>query len=139
MMEASRELDVAIAEKVMGLDNVVYRAGHFADGSPWYGASFGTGDGQQNVPAFSTDIAAAWTVVENLKQSRKMAFVLGSNGCSDQISVWFNDGTWALGHQQNECPDFDDPHLLGAATESSTPLAICIAALKALATKERGI
>lgn len=81
-------------------------------------------------PAYSADICAAWHVVTKMR-ARKIAFVLAANGCSEQWSAWFIDGIWALGKQQNEVPEFGDPALLGSATASTAPLAICLAALAA--------
>lgn len=81
-------------------------------------------------PAYSADICAAWHVVTKMR-ARKIAFVLGANGCSDQWSAWFMDGIWALGHQQNDVPEPGSHALLGSATADTAPLAICLAALRA--------
>lgn len=64
-MEAGRELDALVAEKVMGLTPVEW--------SGWEGdLSLVYGDQETGgiVPRYSTDIGAAWEVVEKLKQDR---------------------------------------------------------------------
>jgi hypothetical protein len=80
---------------------------------------------------YSSDTAAAWRVVEKMRADG-VAFVLGSNGCSAQVSVWFVDGIWALGRSQNSVPEQGAPRIRGAATADTAPLAICLAALKAV-------
>jgi hypothetical protein len=50
-MKPGRELDALIAEKVMGL---------FTNGEPDFGYTYET------IPPYSTDIAAAWEVVEKM-------------------------------------------------------------------------
>lgn len=126
--KAGRELDAQIAKEVMGW---VSRGEH-----PLLGVMvYATGTSDTLLPHFSTDMDSAWSVVEKMRE-RNAAFVLGSNGCSSQVSAWFIDGTWALGYQQNRVPEHGDPHLLGAATAETAPLAICLAALKAIEAKE---
>lgn len=56
-MDAGRELDALVAEKVMGLTNL-----HWMSGQLHYGAEH-----EMNLlPDYSTDISAAWEVVEKM-------------------------------------------------------------------------
>ena len=57
-LEAGWELDALVAEKVMGCQSV-----HEVEPGLWR-------DEIGRIPRFSTDIAAAWQVVEKLRQSR---------------------------------------------------------------------
>lgn len=130
-MTASRELDALIAEKVMGAREVLLDP---TDGCVAGARQFPATNGRNasgRVPFYSSDIAAAWTVVEKMRE-RKMAFVLGANGHSEQFSAWFFNGIWALAKNQNSVPDHGDPHLYGSATAGTAPLAIALAALQAL-------
>lgn len=113
-MNAGRELDAMVAEKVFGWEPAV---------NPW-------GDGRNigwNLPPcipnelerrtwsrdplpYSTDISAAWQVVEKIG--------LGIQPCGDG---------WVCGIPGNR----SKPSVLGA----SAPLAICLAAMKAVGVK----
>lgn len=76
-------------------------------------------------------IQDAFMLVDALRL-RKMAFVLGSNGCSAQVTAWFVDGIWSLGLRQNQVPEHGDPHLRGCYTAEAAPRAITVAALRAV-------
>lgn len=70
-MEAGRELDALVAEKVMGWSRFVQADNTYIGLSVIYGWNDAQGrykgmDG--NVSHYSTDIAAAWTVVEAMRQ-----------------------------------------------------------------------
>lgn len=110
-MKAGRELDRLIAEKVMHLPNIRnWDCGYV------YGPEHG-----EDVPRYSTDIAAAWQVVEKLTKSENIDLeIIPSafhNECS--VSVGFLD----------DCGDACGPFYF---TEESAPHAICLAALKAI-------
>lgn len=63
-MKPGRELDALVAEKVMGWKSVEHR---FEDPfHRWDGIAPEHGSHRFTVPDFSTDIAAAWEVVEKL-------------------------------------------------------------------------
>jgi len=98
------ELDVEVAEKVMGWEQD-------APGSIWWRV----GQRLIEVPPFSTDISAAWQVVEHMR--RRGRFVQITCPVGDEIAV-----------------DIEGPR--GETLESSwaetAPLAICRAALKAV-------
>lgn len=120
---ASRELDAEIGERVMGLR--VFPEPTWGD--PW--RVEGLPDTQ--LPPFSTDIAAAWTVVEKLKSFAK----IGDVPCDLCIKVGIGDGVF--------CEIFDmspmgyvgyEGDLISSHAEADTaPLAICLAALGAVA------
>ncbi len=113
-MKPSRELDALVAEKVMGgLTNI--KPCSLADGPPHY----------------STDIAAAWEVVEKIQSSE---FSLSSGYCtSDQaktnlrIDIHKERNGYELQFMDRKghtyCAAYDCPTL---------PHAICLAALKAV-------
>lgn len=103
-MEAGRELDALVAERVMGLEAV-------NDG--WVAESFPNGGMVYPLPEYSTDIAAAWRIVEILRP-RYYMFRIFVYSC---IEAQFQD------HPNNAI----------AVGRSDTPAhAICLAALKAI-------
>lgn len=63
-MEAGRELDRMIAEKVFERDPLLARHGVHADGDIEY--YWNTYLGHDIAPYYSTDIAAAWKIVEKI-------------------------------------------------------------------------
>jgi hypothetical protein len=101
-VKAGRELDALVAEKVMGLQplrrEVPPDPGAFLD-----------------LPHYSTDIAAAWEVVEKLtgRRDKDIGFALTVNPGTIGTSFSALDGTehWHV-------------------NASTAPLAICLAALK---------
>lgn len=104
--EAGRELDALVAEKVMGRilipDEVLKHtsATNFED-----------------IPAYSTDISAAWQVVEKMLELG--AYVdIGIDKYGAQVQLDNYDGKWESGE---------------SIRADNAPLAICRAALKALA------
>lgn len=113
---AGRKLDALIAERVMGWDR---------DGdrlwppdtrrSKWkYGIS---------VPPYSTSIADAWPVVEKLKERHSVELIGGPNdegGCEH----------WSCTIKSYGYRSFQDQKWRGEA--DTAPLAICIAALRAV-------
>lgn len=125
-MKAGRELDTLVAEKVMGWEAT-------ADGLYWDARQKRTrlvlGSviakkreemGIENGPGFvfapSTDIAAAWEVVEKAD----LWSLYGSIG----------DGPYRA------CIQFEDRE--GLMTADTAPLAICLAALKAVSQEGQG-
>lgn len=121
-IEAGRELDAAIAERVMGWTNCRVRVMYDARGLPSYGGGTPPEGGKKRpYPAYSTDIAAAWSVVERFVRDTR--FHLDSLG--------FDGEEWrcAIGHDNDE----GDADGWSFAEANTAPLAICLAALKALA------
>jgi hypothetical protein len=119
-LEAGPELDALIAEKVMGGTLIRCSLHGAKDGPPncrqvhWPGGRVG------HPPEYSTDIAAAWTVVERLASLNEDQFV--------RVAA-LRHGKWsaivATEHASSET-------ILGRSAADSAPLAICRAALLAL-------
>lgn len=107
-----RELDCAVAEEVMGL-----RICHDPGCAAWGGLhEFDEGE---EIPHYSTDIAAAWEVVDRMKEV----------GRFPEIRFGY-DGWYAIHHEgDHHC---GHPCVKAGATESTPPEAICRAALKAV-------
>ena len=104
--DAGRELDAEIAVKVMGLQNVGYQSNaHHTEFEPH---TDGTNIRRVQLRHYSTDIAAAWLVVEAMQERDGL--------------VWefFADGITR------------GPSPLGWSDAQGTSLAICLAALNAL-------
>lgn len=117
-MNASRELDKLIAEKIMGWTELEFKNPQYAGSVELYGAKPGeraspyTGaKAKYVVPKYSTDISAAWEVVEKLKWAEPEI------SWSDEQHCW---------HAM-----FRKGRSSGVSSGADTaPLAICLAALK---------
>jgi hypothetical protein len=105
--EAGRELDALVAERVFGWTECDPDARPFGAvfEEPGYGRA-SNGD-RRFIPTYSTDIDAAWQVVERVGE-RCCDFTLERAG-----SAWHAD------------------FRMGVATATTAPLAICLAALDA--------
>jgi hypothetical protein len=122
-MKPGRELDALIAEKVMGWGPIeIDRNGNPVGINPDYPSKFKC----HIVPNYSTDIAAAWTVVEKLKlcvwpttDGRYLCLL-------DQFSLEYGDEYWFGGSNVLENIERD----WIAAVAQTAPHAICLAALK---------
>jgi hypothetical protein len=76
-LEAGRELDALIAEKVMGFAWEIFPDDRYAimrvPGTNWCAADHSYGDDgtryTEFLPAYSTDLAAAWLVVEKIRDT----------------------------------------------------------------------
>ena len=122
-MVAGRELDAYVAEKVMGRlkpegDIARMGLGFHPQGHETRYWSISTADSKRSWyyegPQYSTDIAAAWEVVEKM-HSRDFSM----------MAEWDDeDRMWFVGFSNKESYKADE-----AAT---APLAICLAALKAV-------
>lgn len=122
-MKPGRELDALIAEKVMGLElkqpkgvawrenTWVYAINDFRDSGPMYVV---------DCDFYSTDISAAWEVVDNLRY-RKIPISIAH--------VFFPaEERWEyIAKAENV-----QPYGFEFATSDSAPHAICLAALKAV-------
>jgi hypothetical protein len=123
-MGPGHDLDALVAEKVMGWENN-------KEGPTFFGARADqiwadSGDWKViDCPCYSTDIAAAWEVIEHL-QSRGYSFSLIWDAHETSkvfyISNYYN-GLPCRGWKNRE--DFE-------IVEDSAPLAICLAALKVM-------
>jgi hypothetical protein len=116
----SRELDQAVAEKVMGWtweltkfngDRRILVADRSWGDRSWVGM-----DVLEYVPHYSTDIAAAWLVAEKLEQTVAAWSIGKTVGVEGYTCMWFKQ----FGHPWDE---------VVAPTASE---AICLAALKAV-------
>lgn len=109
----TRAIDALIGEHVMGLENVRFSSGEFCD-------DIGNGDLMDDyfsgysdvVLKYSTNIADAWLVVEKLTSETFLAFDITF------LTVWTISIVKKTGIILEEHKDF--------------PMAICLAALKAL-------
>ena len=126
-LAAGRDTDALIAERVMG--RIIYRGPVpqedlqiLEDGGSWIGVpGLGLQPTTETCPRYSTDIAAAFQVAEAMSTRFGMQL---------SLDMWGGDPWWA---------EFADrQYIYGAqSTATTAPLAICRAALKALAYKEK--
>jgi hypothetical protein len=122
-----RALDALIAEQVMGLRRRLPGEFDWAE-HEWFTVE---GARPRTLPHYSTDIAAAWTVVEKL-----------SDYVSKRDEPWwsfaiFNAQKNQIGARIYACPPgssiFDVRTVIAEAVGNSAPHAICLAALLAQA------
>lgn len=114
-MEPGRELDALIAEKVMGLVEFATYAGK-AKASMGWGKNGDDWKNLRSLPNYSTDISAAWEVVEK---------------------YFGTVGHTTIGNMANEgyyCELFNGKEFVRASSVESAPHAICLAALKVIET-----
>lgn len=122
-MEASRELDALVAEKVMGF-YLHKRRDEWNDGDPYFYVTYPNFDGHgsdeliHKIPNYSTDISAAWKVIEKVQES-----------CGG-IDLKFNrhDRMWETDFLASD----NDCLILGCDGAPTVAHAICLAALKAV-------
>lgn len=130
LADAGRELDALIAEKVMDYEWRRFEyppAGAiFKYGKPWTwlssrknGAAVEGGEERyiENVPHYSTDIAAAWLVVEKMRAD-SFCFDLTTSQSCDPSMHW----SASFEHEQAQ----------GRGRSAAAPHAICLAAIAAL-------
>jgi hypothetical protein len=67
MMQPGRELDALVAERVMGWTDFWRRGEHILYGYPPVERSMGIDAERHPVPHYSTDITAAWELVEKFR------------------------------------------------------------------------
>lgn len=118
-MRPSKELDSLIAEKVMGgvrkkeilsVTNIDVSAGSITTGT------------ELEYPRYSTDIAAAWEVVEKLKMSVYAPGAPLANGEYGNSSQKWEAETRSVGKFDYACWEYGE----------TAPLAICLTALTAV-------
>lgn len=121
-MEAGREMDALVAEKVMKLsvDRVWYDGPYpnrkgVGEFTPMYGRRQESGFPAHDVPNYSTDIAAAWQVVEKLTDTGEFCLIT----CTDKPIKWIC-----------ELMDDDPDERTERDRCDSVCLAICRAALR---------
>lgn len=117
-MQAGREMDALIAEKIFGL-KVEWEIEYLGEQIPSSKQLADKYDENGILPLYSTDIAAAWEVVEGVREKFNLLMnvhpysLVAANG-GYRVSV-------------------NDLHIeLDYTTADTAPLAICRAALKAL-------
>lgn len=110
----SREIDERIAFEVMGWVRWTGPAGHKCHGLPHEG-------GHRDIPEYSTDPAAAWSVVERMRS----------------LGWWWNlssfggeSGGWRFSVTLDHKSDPDGTRCM-ISQEQSMPMAVCLAALRA--------
>jgi len=121
-MKPGRELDKLVAEKVMGWKSIgLFEVGHGAGvdivsptGQRYYHSDGYAGE--TPYPHYSTDIAAAWRVVEKIK---------GDKAFAGSIVLQWDCGQWEVGYQH-----WDEVQPL--VSSDSAAHAICLAALKSV-------
>lgn len=109
-MEAGRELDALMAEKVMGYEHLPFPAV-----PAFQRPTEGGVEMLFELPHYSADIAAAWEIVEEVHR-------LGLN-----VSVW-KGRLWCCGFYTKS----ETPQEMGHSYSDTAPLAICRAALLAV-------
>lgn len=121
MTTDNRSLDVLIAKKVTGWKGI--REGNFP-GFDYVGKKpLSNGENSRDdylIPSYSTDIAAAWQVIEKLRQDHRVDISL----CNNSI---------VLPDYQNQVrvKVFDRGEISAIEqTDIAAPLAICLAALR---------
>lgn len=118
-MNAGRELDALVAEKVMGWSGIDKKWDYETNES-FLGGKTPDWDGRQfyEVPHYSTDIAAAWLVVEKLR-TPNWEFQLDHT----RFMIW---------HCRIETTAGEGSASSDSSQGETAPLAICLAALKAV-------
>jgi hypothetical protein len=121
--EAGRELDAEIARRIMGVEAHQAKTGDMIftihrdfidDGDYWY---YREGWGYDEVPHYSTDIAAAWQVVERVRTFNK----------GDEIGLEVS--VIALSDHYDCHIETNSSAYLVVEEADTAPLAICLAAL----------
>lgn len=120
-MDAGRVLDTAIARSVMGwtIDYsipIIDIVGPYADRAAWKNEH----GNSAKVPCFSTDIAAAWQVVEKMQEGLEWQFMLEAHS-----GEWLAYVTPHISSPRYNSQQFE-------AIADTAPHAICLVALEAL-------
>lgn len=119
ILRAGRELDALVAEKVMGMSLLKLNGwGPLVDGM------------DREPPRFSTDIAAAWRVVELVQKEKGQDFRIDRLNWGGSMQDWVAGfGSIATGHGEGT-------HLAQGRADTAAH-AICLAALKAVDASQR--
>jgi hypothetical protein len=117
---AGRELDALIAEKVMGWTYKTFPDGVLPHVKHWHGPN-----DECLLPCYSISIAAAWQVVGLLSKEWKfdLEYYPGLNNEPDWCAMFFNNRD-----------SFGNVGAFAASADTA-PLAICLAALRAIESK----
>lgn len=125
--EPGRELDALVAEKVMGWTGVHLVHGGTGTSSYYVGR---TPRGVFVVRPYSTDIAAAWQVIEAMRQRNYYAEISEHISDPERQCAMFAS---RAGHYDSYERCWENEHQVCTAT---APHAICLAALKAVGAIE---
>ena len=121
--DPERNLDVLVAEKVMGWKNI---SPHYSK-TPW-GTDPKHGMNWCQLPSYSTYIVAAWEVVEKMASlDWDVNISLSSKLPSDDVERWYCEMTCG-----DDNAAWRDDFRFIQIWASTAPLAICLAALKAV-------
>lgn len=136
-MKASHELDVLIAEKVMGWTCRTPSSPRPLSQKHWYRP------GSRHpvvLPAFSRDVAAAWQVVERMHAGIDPA-EQGRYNYLTLVCTGHYGANWCASFDFNLSHDWFEADVLPscpfAAQANTAPLAICLAALKTVGEDAR--
>jgi hypothetical protein len=119
-MNPGRELDLLVAEKVMGRtvsdnpDPIIFKRGDFESHI----------SGPDTIPNYSTDISAAWEVVEKL---RKEGILLEIKPISEEIYTYRNAVRNA---GMSQYATIVHGYICNGIEADTAPHAICLAALR---------
>lgn len=133
-MNAGRELDALIAERVMGWKIWKYLGPmgptqRLAPPKLTFSLKPGAINEIPEIPSYSTDIAAAWLVVEKIRSLPRLADTGTKNDFNLNQMDRLCGGLWVV--KSDSIDKYG--HLISSHTESpSAPHAICLAALKAV-------
>lgn len=109
-----RERDALVAEKVMGFTVTDWPTGKSFPVTSAIAAGVLSERQESRIPHYTTQIAAAWEVVEKLRREKMLVTVV-----SDEDGGW-NAEMWDYNNRQS-----------GEVFAESAPEAICLAALRA--------
>lgn len=125
-MKPGRELDALVAEKVMGLQVKHLPPQEGLTRHEEFTRQCLNFEYQRDIPHYSTDIAAAWMVVEKLH-------ALGFSYCIEQTENSEKPTVWLVkrGVQEEFTVARDNAEMISESSEG-LPHAICLAALKAV-------
>lgn len=119
-MSPGLELDILVAERVMGLkvykNTTCFRKGrvYYTIGEPVWFDMQGAMQLQNSVPNYSEDIASAWEVVEKLREMNK------------RLTLVCDGNEWIVFPRSARADDWE----MSSHSTLSAPHAICLAALK---------
>lgn len=122
-LNPGRELDALIAEKVMGLDVIIstHEYNKLND--------VGTASSREPIKSYSTNISAAWEVVEKFNRGdyneKMVSCCIDIEICDCPIGD-FKDGNWV------SVSIYSPSQIKVQAFGKTAPHAICLAALKAV-------
>lgn len=116
-MEAGRELDALVDEKIFGFSSLDLPT----DRPPTATECLNRGMMLALIPNYSTDIAAAWEVVEKMRANNFLFTINMSDNFRWECEFDLNDGAFLL-----------KSDTIGFGRSETAPHAICLAALEAV-------